>query len=82
MDLDRVFAPINAKYGYPEMQKIGFFCYRSDGWGDWHKNSHLKNIKVVGNWHGYKIYKNGSPLNDEYVDFESAKSMLRDEANG
>lgn len=52
-----VFAPIKAKFGYEDLQSIGFFCYRSDGWGDWHKNNKLPNVRVLGSWKGFQVWQ-------------------------
>lgn len=52
-----VFRPIKAKRGYKEMRDIGFFAFKSDGWGDWHRNSKIKNMAVTGSYDGYVIYK-------------------------
>jgi len=52
-----LFRPIKAKRGYKEMKDIGFFAYKSDGWGDWHRNSKIPGIAVTGDYKGYVIYK-------------------------
>lgn len=54
---DVIFRPIHVKFGYKDLQSIGFFCYRSDGWGDWHKNSRLPNVRVLGNSNGFQVWE-------------------------
>jgi hypothetical protein len=50
------FKPIEAKYGYEQLKQIGFYCYKSDGWGDWHRSNSLPDFKVCGSYAGYTLY--------------------------
>lgn len=74
-ELKTIFKKINAKYGYTSLKEIGFFCYKSDGWGDWHKNTKLKNIIIIGYCKGYNLKFFGYNIL-ENVNIETLKGFL------
>lgn len=49
------FRPIKSKYGIPALEKIGFYCYKSDRDGDWHRNNKLPGVAVLSSYQGYVI---------------------------
>lgn len=54
---NNAFRPIHAKHGYQELKDIGFYAYHSDKNGDWHKNSKIPGIMIIGSYQGYVIFK-------------------------
>ena len=62
---DKRFKPINTKYGYSDLQKIGFFCYKSDRSGDWHRSNRLPKIKLLGGYDGVDIFYKDYMVSDD-----------------